>query len=245
MKIEKIILWGLFPFLVSCSESAFELPEFSRVSSAVVFSRSANSDQRSGFGILQPYGFVGNIHSNLYLSYDDLGLVSPSLPTLIDTIQYLGINNSDFTSLSAVPYQFDAFPLLDQVLTSGDFSLKDAIEEAVIDTSLQVSFLHFINDLQDDFTTADNYFTVSERISVYESEILLDTSLSSSDQKVVLTTTAILQQTVERLRKRPKKNTDRDWDLMITTMGATVVGSKRSLQDAIILSLLTEISLSE
>lgn len=244
MKISKTLIWAFIPLLVSCSQVELESIQPSQVSSEHI-SQAYRGTEEPVVNENNPYDIAGLINAELYDTYDQRYVVNHTLDSIISRLVTLGHSDTRFAALSATTYQFNHWTLLEEIIISNDSVLQGAINGAISDSNLRFSFHNFIIDIAGDCVAEANDASIYNKILAYESDILDDVDISINDQEVVLTTTSILRQCVCRTRKRAKKNTDRDWDLMITTMGASVEGSMRSKQDAIILALITELSLSQ
>lgn len=244
MKIIKFSILALLPLLLSCSSSEIELDSSNSGNVSDNLSARFDDVDHSAYNSANPFDISGQLHSEFILSYEKLNLTEQSLPSIVSSTLALGMTNSRFNALSSSAYTFNELALLEQILTPNDSLVEITLDRVVKNKKLEHSFLDLLYELKQEFSNEESYESLYKKIITYESEINLDSSLGNSDKTVVLTTTSVLRHQLRRIKKRPKKNTDPDWDLMITTMGATLEGSTRSVQDAIILSLLTEISLT-
>ena len=68
-----------------------------------------------------------------------------------------------------------------------------------------------------------------------------DVSLDEADLKILLTTTSIVRYATHHRKKRPKKNTDPEWDLLIFDMAGACSGARTSTQEAVALSVISGI----
>lgn len=244
MKISKTLIWALLPSLFSCSQVDLEATGSSYVSHAFENQLHRGSEAPVA-NELNPYDVAGSINTDLYNAYEQRHIMNYTLGSIIDTLVVLGNGDSRFSSLSPISYQFNQWSLLDELVVPNDSILRSVINDAVSDSNLRESFHDFIFEITANCIAEESQAAIYAKITAFEADVVGDTGASENDKEVVLTTTSILRQCVCRVRKRAKKNTDRDWDLMITTMRASVEGSTRSKQDAIILTLVTELSLSQ
>jgi hypothetical protein len=244
MKITKLCLLALVTFLLSCSQ-AQELDATSGLldSSSAPLYQNKESDTVAE-NLRNPFDLAGSLTTQLHLDYYHITSRDSSTSAIISDVVDLAHSNAAFQQLSSTSYSFTAFQKLDWLLTPSDSLLTESIRMAVSDVGLQSSLEDFIHHIMTNFANEDSYSSLYDEIIYYEDGIIDDTAISFSDKRVLLTITSVLRHKLKRTKKRPKKNTDRDWELMITTMGAAAGGAKDGLQNAIILSLLTELSQS-
>lgn len=242
MKIIKLCLMALLPVLLSCSDSE----ELETKPNLIDSWTNSTTNQFKDATVLagnfdNPYDLAGSIHTELFTDYCTSTAPDSSLTVVITDLVKLANANANFRNLSATSYSFTNTQRLERLLVVSDSVLTTSLRIAVSDVSLQMSFENFIKKIMTECGNEASYLALHNEIVSYEDTIMDDISVSASDKKVVLTVTSVLRYKIKRLKKRPKKNTDSDWDLMITTMGAAAEGGKEDLQEAIILSLLAEI----
>ena len=247
MKIIKLSVLTLLFMMLSCSQNeALEIS--SETSSGTHFSSSYQYKETevAAENVENPYDVAGFLNSELSAEYFNTPLRDSTQSAIIADVVALANSNVAFQELSQEVYFFSEIETLNQVLsvTDCDSVLSQSIQFAILDMDLQVSIEDFIHHIMEKCADDESYGSLYHEIVSYESSILNNFLINESDRRVVLVTTSLLRHQIKQKRKRPKKNTDRDWDYMITTMGATAVGTKINLQNAIILSLLTEISLA-
>ena len=247
MKIIKLSVLTLLFIMLSCSQNdALEIT--SETSSGTHFSSAYQYKETevAAENVENPYDVAGFLNSELSAEYFNTPLRDSTQSAIIADVVDLANSNAAFQELSQEIYFFSEIETLNQVLsvTDCDSVLSQSIQFAILDMDLQVSIEDFIHHIMEKCADDESYGSLYHEIVSYESSILNNFLINESDRRVVLVTTSLLRHQIKQKRKRPKKNTDRDWDYMITTMGATAVGTKINLQNAIILSLLTEISLT-
>ena len=245
MKIIKLCLLAFLPILLSCTQSE-ELETKPSLIESWTHSDAYQSRETDELpeNLGNPYDLAGSIHTELSTNY--FGTVSrdSSLVSVISDLVGLANTNVNFRNLSPVPYSFTNMQRLERLLVVSDSTLVTSLRIAVSDANLQISFKDFINQIMTEFANDARYSSLYDEIVSYEDSIMENVSILPDDRKVVLTATSILRHKIKKLKKLPKKNTDPDWDLMITTMGAAAEGGKVHLQEAIVLSLLVEINKS-
>lgn len=246
MKIIKLFLLAFLPIMLSCSQSG-ELETLPSVATMV----STNATYSAKYGdvdpsnLENPYDAVGAINNSIFLQSSSVTWRDSSIAAVIDGVQNFANNSIYFQQLSSYPYVFVDTERVNRLLVSNDSLLSNSLKIAVGDIDLRISFEQFFNQIMSENANDVSYSLIYDEIASYEKSIINNVSASSSDKQALLSATSILRYKIKRLKKRPKKNTDPDWDLMITTMGATLEGGKEHLQEAIILSLISELAKSQ
>ena len=247
MKIIKSSVLTLLFMMLSCSQNeALEIT--SETSSGTHFSSAYQYKETevAAENVENPYDVAGFLNSELSAEYFNTSLRDSTQSAIIADVVALANSNVAFQELSQEVYFFTDYQTLNQVLSVSDCDLvlSQSIKLAILDIDLQIVLDDFIHYIMENCANEVSYGLLYHEIVAFERSIQNRPLIHESDRRVVLNTTSILRHQIKQKRKRPKKNTDRDWDYMITTLGATAVGAKIDIQNAIILSLLTEISIT-
>lgn len=193
-----------------------------------------------------PYDYVGQLHYKLYQDYyasqpDSL----LSFEQVLNDVEDIANKNSNFTSLVGINYSFSNVIALEQLL-----GCKTLCLEAVL---AQSSLSYIAQDKAKDFFTNFNVLfeknlesaPVLEYIIQFENEIITSSTLSVSDKTIILSTTSIARYSAYESKRRPKKNTDPDWDSLITSLYGAVLGAESGLGEGIVGSLVCGITTNE
>lgn len=246
MKITKLSLLVLSFILLSCSQSEEVEPTLATSIEPNAFSSYQYKETDvAAENSKNPHDVAGFLSSEISLEYYGTSLRDTSQSSIITDIVALANSNIAFNQLSPEAYFFTDIQTLNQVLSVSDTDslLTSSIQFAILDSDLQIRFEDFIHNIMVNCLNEQSYSSLYDDIVSFESGVQNNFLINEGDRRVVLITTSLLRYQIKQKRKRPKKNTDRDWDYMITTLGATAVGAKIDIQNAIILSLITEISL--
>lgn len=247
MKIIKLSVLTLLFMLLSCSENEeLQITSSTKLSSTSLAAYQHKEIEVGPDNLENPYDVAGLLSSELSVAYYNIPLRDTCQFAIIADVVSLAHSNLRFHLLSPDAYLFTDNETLQQILSTTDAAsmLTESIQFSLLDVDLQFTFENFIHYMMNQCENDVNYASLYAEIVTYENSIQHNVLITEADKAVVLTTTSLLRHSLKAKRKRPKKNTDRDWDYMITTLGATAVGAKNDLQNAIILSLLTEISLT-
>lgn len=106
----------------------------------------------------------------------------------------------------------------------------------------KVSLDSFVNSLLSLLDKEDNCDVFYDFVVNYEATIINNPLLTERDKRIILTTSSIARHTTYRAMKRPKKNTDPDWDLLIGNIMGGTDGAIYNRAEAITMALVTGIA---
>ncbi|CAM4041979.1 hypothetical protein FLSI110296_10585 [Flavobacterium sinopsychrotolerans] len=237
----------VIPFFISCSEStdAIASDTKARVSKSsnrlIADSGSIVSPEND----LNPYDIAGQLHAELYAVYYAEDSLSSSVASIADRVTMLANENESFTALAGIDYSFLSTDRVTYILSTIDSCTPEIIDASLVAPEAKNSFTTFVNSLFVLCETESNYAVIHDFVVTYENEISENSSFSLSDKEVILTTTSIARYAVYERKKRPKKNTDPEWDLLVANIAGGTEGSAESLEKAIVMSLITSIAENE
>jgi hypothetical protein len=81
-----------------------------------------------------------------------------------------------------------------------------------------------------------------EKVIDYETTVLQNSGFTANDKRVILTTTSITRHSSYLARKKPKKNTDPDWTILIGNIVAAVDGAEDGAANAVVAALVAGIA---
>ena len=223
----------VIPFFISCSDtSTTKEPGF--MSSKISDSMPFNSNN--------PFEVAGQLHNTLYESYYSADSLEEDISSISNRVTQLANQNIVFMSWAGSSFPVISKDKIDYILSNSSVSQTEIIESSLIAPSSKSSFSDFIDSVVLLCDTEDDYFVIYDFIVTYEESILSNTTLSAYDKKIILTTTSIARHSAYERKKRPKKNRDPEWDLMVGNIVAGIDGASDSLEKAVLMSLITGIS---
>lgn len=230
MKISKLC-WIVFPFFIGCSSTSeneevtgsLSNPNFYRMDAIDV--SPANS--------ANPYDKVGQIQLEVIEAYYLEPTLPNTLPNVVGQVLAKCKANSSFVTLSNSEYQFTDLSRI-AYLADHSATLPSEVLAASLEVSLsQNSLGNFITALLSLCETETSFNILYDYIVSYERDVIADETLSVHDKRMILTTTSIIRYSTYARKKKPKKNTDPEWTLMVGNIYAGLEGSYSSEQDAI------------
>jgi hypothetical protein len=223
----------VIPFFISCSDTS-TTNESSFTSSKISDSLPLNSSN--------PYDVAGQLHNSLYETYYQSDSLSGSVLAISNRICQLAKEQKSFMSLAGSNFPVLSESRIDFILSDTGVSQYEIIESYLLSTASKTSLSGFIDSVVTLCETEGNYSVIYDFIVSYEASILSDDSFTTEDRKVMLIATSITRHSVYERKKRPKKNRDPEWDLMVGNIVAGIEGGIDSIEKAVLMSLITGIA---
>ena len=223
----------VIPFFISCSDTS-TTNESSFTSSKISDSLPLNASN--------PYEVAVQLHNFLYETYYDSDSLSGSVSAISSRICQLAKENKRFMSFSGSTLPVLSDNRIEYILTNTSISQSEIIESSLIASASKTSLADFIDSVVLLSDTEDDYSVIFDFIVDYEADVLSNAALTIWDKKVILVTTSITRHSVYERKKRPKKNRDPEWDLMVGNIVAGMDGATDSIEKAVLMSLITGVS---
>lgn len=202
-------------------------------------------DEIVPFNANNPYEYVGQVHDQLFESYYE----GQSLPTTIEDIcskvETIANENTVFKNLKQSSYQ----PLVPSKVAyrvqHQSTCLTDVIAASTLSTAAKSSLAAFCSAFLTRFETESNGETLYAYAAYYESTMVDNLFISETDKRIILTTTAVARHSAYLAKKKPKKNTDPDWTILVGNIMAATEGAEESQAKAITMALATGIAANQ
>lgn len=227
-------------FLFSCSDtSETEVLETSNSENLHHAYRFVdNVSQLLPFNPANKFDYVGALHYELYKDFYAQVKDTLSLSQVALKVQQLANQQTEFVNHFGPTY---CFTELEGVLSL--LSCESSCVETVLSSSslsvvaqekMEIFFSNF-NLLFEKNTTSE---ALLDYIYLFEEEVIYSTDFTTFDRSVILSTTSIARFSTYESKRRPKKNTDPEWDSLITNLLGTIVGAEQSIEDGLVASLI-------
>ena len=188
--------------------------------------------------VLNPYDRAGQLHSQLYTAYYEMDSLVTNCVTVSERVTLLANQNSNFIFSLGTPYSFTFGDRVSYVMQYGTCCYEELINNSIENENAANSLTSFVHSFISISQEEGEYASLYSFITLYEDEVLVDDTISTADKKIILTTTSILRFASYERKKKPKKNTDPDWDMMIWSIAGSVDGSSSSIEDAVVMSII-------
>lgn len=179
-----------------------------------------------------PYDSAGRIHNEVLDTYNATTTPPTTIPGIVNRVETIAKSNTAFFAIEGNLYSPLSPDRILYVLNNPFTSRNDVINNSVLSIKAKASINNFIDQVLPICASDSNYAVIYNYVVAYESTILADATLSIIDKKIILTTTSILRYSAYN-RKRPKRNTDLDWEINVTHLTGSIDGSSYGTSEAI------------
>ena len=185
-----------------------------------------------------PYDEAGWLHNELFESYYASGDLATSVSGIANRIEAIADANTGFKAIKTSTYHTVSVERVQYLLDHKNTCAADIISASSLTAKARLSLATFINSFVVVFDTETNCDVLYRFVVDYEKEVLNDSLLTAKDKQIILTTTSIARHSGYLAKKKPKKNTDPDWTILIVNIiGATdgaEYGSAESLVEGLV-----------
>lgn len=229
MKINYLYFIAISLF-ISCDSSELE----SAQNSSTMY-RKTNYDPP--FNSSNTFDYAGQIHNEILSSYYEHALLPTSLDSIISLVSQITKNHPYFANssnlgldtLSSVQVQF--------LLSSPKSTLTSFMDSSTLSETPKNSLKQFILGLLVYVETEESYDSIYAHITDYESSVISNVGYASYEKETILCVTSIVRHSIYMKKKKPKKNTDPDWDWLTTSIVGASARAYGDLSYAIVSSV--------
>ena len=189
-----------------------------------------------------PHDEVGWLYNELFDTYYTNGNLGDSVSQIATQVQTIADANTSFNSIKGSPYHNVSSTRVQYLLDHPTTCVTDVISASSMSTVGKSSLANFINFFIVFLGTESDCDVIYQKVVAYENEVLLNTSLTEKDKQIIFTTTSVIRHSAYRARKKPKKNTDPDWDIFIGNIIASTEGAEYGSAEAATMALVTGIA---
>jgi len=227
------LIGSLICVLSSCTEGMENLD--GRTGKESVGLKEKSGNKAGPENAANPFDDAGKLHNELLEAYCLLPNRSES--HVVAGVDSLAQLNVTFNGLLEKPFQGTDASRVGAIAGSGFIDLELAVAASAMSAYGKASLVSFADDLMLLYGTEDDFDAVHAFIISYEMSVLGDAALTVVDKKTILVTASITRYAAYASKKKPKKNTDPEWDLMVGHIIASVDGAGTGVADAVLMAL--------
>lgn len=234
-------LWFFFlPLFISCSTSSETgLPDDGANASANL---RPGTPSVSPVNTANPYDAVGQLHNEVLDAYFSGDSLPKNVSAIISRVLVTCQANTAFTALNSVPYPFSAQARIAYILNNPISCQPEIITASLGSSQARSGFTAFIGSFLALCDSEENYTVIYNFVTAYENTVSADTAISVKDRKTILITTSIARHAAYVRKKKPKRNKDPEWALMVGNLFGALEGASESEQDAVMKALATGVA---
>ena len=231
-----ILCLVVFPFCMSCDDAS-DISIISGTANANNYLFTNKIGDVSPANPLNPFDIAGQVHTELYAAYYEDDSLVVDLSDVLHRVLLVSNQNETFVSLSNTSYLID-ITTLSSLIAQIDCCSAEIIDNSLATDEAALSLQSFISTLVPFCEEEADYSIIHSFITSYENNVLESKNIPVLDKQVILITTSIIRYSTYERKKRPKKNTDPEWDLMIGNIIGSVDGASEGIETAVLKSLI-------
>ena len=216
------IYYVLFFAFISC-DSAESLTERS-----VSTTTSVDLQHRGAalpFNPQNPYDSIGVFHNDLVDSYYAQEVLPTDLDGIIALVGANALNHPFFLRLAPSGGTFVSSTEVPRILTDPEGILSTYVGASVLGSAAQDSLYQFVDSVRLFAITDANYSAFYDYVVTFEARVSSHFLFSLKEKRILLQITSIARHNAYKKRKKPKKNTDLDWDWLTTCVVGSTAGT--------------------
>jgi hypothetical protein len=188
------------------------------------------------------YDEVGRLYNELFDTYYTNGDLGGTVSQIVNKVQTIADANESFNSIKSFPYHEVSSIRVQYLLDHETTCVTDVVSASSMTTAGKSSLTDFVNLFVTFISTESDCDAICQKVIDYENEVLLNSSLTQTDKRIILTTTSVARYSAYRVSKKPKKNTDPDWTVLIGNIIASTEGAEYGSAEAATMALVTGIA---
>ena len=189
-----------------------------------------------------PYDDAGLLYNELFDTYYTNGNLGGTVSQIVTQVQTIADTNTSFNLIKGSPYHNVSSTRVQYLLEHPTSCVSNVISASTMSTGGKSSLTTFINQFIPFLDAEGDCDFIYQKVVAYENEVLLNTVLTETDKRIIFTTTSVIRHSAYRARKKPKKNTDPDWDIFIGNIIASTEGAEYGSAEAATMALVTGIA---
>ena len=224
-------LSSCFFILTLCISCDNETPSSTPLSSTAIMGRNTVNELPGNSA--NPYDAAGWITNELFESYYENPIKPTSISSIISSVETLAAANTNFKAIATASYHTVSSERIQTLLNLKDDSISNVISNSSLSTAAKTSLITFITSFLDQFATESNGEVLYNSVVAYENTIAKSPTFTSNDKSILYLTTSIIRHSSYLAKKKPKKNTDPDWTILILHIAASADGAEYGMAESI------------
>ncbi len=235
--MKRIVICLFAACIISCSGENENTSPTTQANLKTGDVQPANSDN--------PYEDVGQLFIDIFDTYYDGSVLPTTISGISQRVETIAAQNTRFNALKGSTYVPATHSRIDYINSHPATCVQDVVNGLQLSSAAKTSLSQFINSVCDLTSQNNEYNTVYAYITAYETNVLADTAMTSQDKQVILCTTSICRYSAYKQIKKPKRNTDPEWALIITHVTAGSDGANTNICQSVTESLTSGIAANQ
>lgn len=175
-----------------------------------------------------PFDRTGRVHDELFISYFAQPAPVFSIDNVAAQVEALALANAGFQDLEGAGDTRNAAANAQAWMGHETCGASDAVNASALGAMAKTSLADFTASLLAMNSSVTDYEVFYSFITEYEAAVLNNLQMTAGEKEFILTVTSIGRYSTYRGKKKPKKNTDPDWDMMVLSLAGGIDGAGQS-----------------
>jgi hypothetical protein len=193
------------------------------------------------------FDVAGELYNELLDSYyANNGTAVNNTPNILSQVNAFAGSNERFLMAKGSSYTPSSPSTIQYIITNPITGVPEIVGKSGMSVIAKLSFNTFLLDLKSRCKNDEDFEHIYDFIVSYEDNVTASIVLNNTEKQTILTSTSFARFSAYRGKRKPKKNTDRDWDLLIAGIAAGTDGmAQYSTGNAITMSTTVTIALEQ
>lgn len=183
------------------------------------------------------YDLAGEVHNELLHAYHIDSFLPYTLDSICNRVDLKAKNHLFFDNLTIQEFAIVPTSRIEEIVLNGRNAFPSIISQLALSNQVKTEFEMFITMILNNIDANTSYSDIYNTIVNYESSLQDNPLYTIEEKEYILTVTSIIRHSVHVKEKRPKKNTDPDWDWLTANVFGAVEGARYGMPSAIITAL--------
>jgi hypothetical protein len=180
---------------------------------------------------------VGQVHYDLLRSYYANSFLPKSSDSIVGQVNLKASAHPFFDGFLITDYNLVPLSRIDMIVANSEYEFSSIVANLPLTTETKNDFSAFVATVLSKVDHDVDYEAIYNYVVLYESTLQDSKDISASEKEYLLSVTSIIRHSVYAKRKRPKKNTDPDWDWLTANITGAVEGAQYGKSHAILTAL--------
>jgi len=183
------------------------------------------------------FDYAGLVHNEvLYAYYADtiLPATADAISGRVDSIAGL---HPYFSGLPVTAHDLVPLGGIEHLSSNGAAGLASVLEGLPLSPQARNGFGLLAVEFLSKVDRGEDYDAIHGLITAYESQTLASPDHTAAEKELLLTATSIMRHSAHAKAKRPKKNTDPDWDWLTANIAGAALGAQYGKEHAVLTAL--------
>ena len=224
-----ILLYALL--FASCESTETEL------TSTEVSHFSKKTQDTTPLNPANTFDYVGQVHYDLSLSYYSSLLLPKTIDSIISKVNLEASEHFYFDGFLSSDYNLVPQSRIEAIVANSEDEFTSIVDDLQLSPQVKNDFSAFVATVLSKVDHDVDYEAIYNYVVLYESTLQDSKDISASEKEYLLSVTSIIRHSVYAKRKRPKKNTDPDWDWLTANITGAVEGAQYGKSHAVLTAL--------